>query len=198
MQREYRAMGQSASSQQHGRYPAQEPSPYASAVIRKKPHLQLESCNPNSGMIRSIPHDTREGLQSLSSASTPKSSSNSSTVSSSSDSSGGTLRYIPKMKEGGQGLLMPRGGNHLQHSGIGEGSGPTDPNPGYASPDSWGFHINITPTQEMYTANSGMVPTAGPHSGMYDKDGKQRRLNPVFQNLQNSNKTNMGWTSVPI
>jgi hypothetical protein len=85
----------------------------------------------------------------------------------------------------GKGLTMPRGGAPLHGESHAEANG-------YTSPDSWGFHINITPTQEVYAANAG-----GPTTGIKGLDPK-RRQNPVFQNLQSSNTTNMGWTSVPI
>jgi hypothetical protein len=80
---------------------------------------------------------------------------------------------------------MPRGGTALQ----GDNDPPVDPD---TSPDSWGFHINITPTQELYSA-SGV--STGPHLPPSAMDGKQ---NHVFQTLQNSNKTKVGWTNVPI
>ncbi|KAG7346790.1 hypothetical protein IV203_037791 [Nitzschia inconspicua] len=172
-------MGQSASShsnhQQH-RYGPEQPSPYASAVVRKTADFE----STNGGLKRA------SGQHSLSST---LSSSHRGSSNSTASSSNGATRYIPNMKGGSKGLVMPRGGAPL-HSVL--NAPPADPSTGgYASPDSWGFHINITPTQELYAANSAsQVPCAAPMT-----DGKR---NQVFQNLQSSNKTNMGWTSFPI
>jgi hypothetical protein len=169
-------MGQSASHHhpQQQRYTAEQPSPYASAVVRKT----ADFGNTNGGLKRASGHH---------SLSSTTSSSNKSSSNSTMSSSHGT-RYIPKMKDGGKGLVMPRGGAPLHVANA----PPADlATVGYTSPDSWGFHINITPTQELYAAN-GVPP--GPYAAPRT-DGKQ---NHVFQNLQSSNKTNMGWTSVPI
>jgi hypothetical protein len=161
-------MGNSSSSPNHrdNPYESEHPSQYASEIIRKTSDFR----NANGGLKR-----TGNGPSCLSSTT-------------SSASTNGP-RYIPNMKSGDKGLVMPRGGAPLH----GHNAPQADPSTaGYTSPDSWGFHINITPNQELY-ASSG-VP-AGPLSAPSSMEGKR---NHVFQNLQNSNKTNMGWTSVPI
>lgn len=175
-------MGQSASShQQNQRFATDQQSPYASVVVRKTADF---GSNASGGLKRA------NGDDSLSSSN--KSSSTSTTLSShgGTSMSASATRYIPNMKDGGKGLVMPRGGAPM-HAMAGSVP-PADPSSGVTSPDSWGFHINITPTQELYAANGGL-PT-GPYAAPRT-DGKR---NHVFQNLQNSNKNNMGWTSVPI
>lgn len=169
----------------------EQPSPYASAVVRKTPHLGTTASSNHGGMrrARSIRHDVNSGVGGFQSShhhhsSSTASSSQKSTSNSTVSSSAGT-RYIPHMKSG-KGLTMPRGGAPLHGAGS-----PADSN-GYTSPDSWGFHINITPTQEVYAANAGGQTTGT--SGI----APTRRQNQVFKNLQSSNTTNMGWTSVPI
>lgn len=177
-------MGQSSSSHHKDRQrhdiEFEQPSPYASAVVRKTPNLGGTS---NGGMRRerSIRHDASGvgGFQSNHHY-------NSSSTTSSSQKST-EMRYIPKIPKSGKGLIMPRGGAPLH--GGGGGGAPADH---YTSPDSWGFHINITPTQDVYAAN--VAGSALENKGLDPK----RRQNQVFQNLQSSNTTNMGWTSVPI
>ena len=194
-------MGQSSSSNRHSRdVEFEQPSPYASAIARKKPILveKIPLNDANGGLRRSIRHDMNAGMAGLENANQHHSSStasstqksSTSTVSSTSGGGGGT-RYIPNMKKS-KGLTMPRGGAPL-HSGqiaaAPSSDTPNSTNGGYTSPDAWGFHINITPTQEVYAANVG-----GTASSLDPK----RRQNQVFKNLQNANTTNMGWTSVPI
>lgn len=180
-------MGQSASSHQQQRFATDQQSPYASAVVRKTADF---GSNASGGLKRANGHHS---LSSTTSSSN-KSSSTSTTLS----SQGGTSmsasapRYIPNMKDGGKGLVMPRGGAPMHAMAGASNALPTDPSSGVTSPDSWGFHINITPTQELYAASGGL-PT-----GPYAAPRTDSKRNHVFQNLQKSNKNNMGWTSVPI
>jgi hypothetical protein len=139
-------MGQSASShQQNQRFATDQQSPYASAVVRKTADF---GSNASGGLKRA------NGHHSLSSTSTTLSSQGGTSTSAS------ATRYIPNMKDGGKGLVMPRGGAPM-HAMAGSAP-PADPSSGVTSPDSWGFHINITPTQELYAANGGL-PT-GPYA----------------------------------
>ena len=193
--------GQSSSSNRHRHardIEFEQPSPYASAIARKTPHLgaAATSSSDKGGLrrARTIRHDVNTGIGGLQqttkhhSSSTAASTQKSSSTSTVSSTGATTTRYIPHMKTG-KGLTMPRGGAPLHSGNVSSDAGA---NGGYGSPDSWGFHINITPTpQEVYAANAG-----GPSSsGLVDP---RRHQNQVFKNLQNANTTNMGWTSVPI
>ncbi|VEU39965.1 unnamed protein product [Pseudo-nitzschia multistriata] len=118
----------------------------------------------------------------------------------------GTSRYIPNMKPRatGNGLIMPTRpyGGHPSVDNKANGTNGAEMSP------QWGWYINTTPpTPELYYKHSAScstavrkqvsekaVPTA---SGITDGKPCQNR---VFQDLQNSTKTNPmgGWTSIPI
>ena len=112
-------------------------------------------------------------------------------------------RYIPNMnpRTAGNGLIMPTRpyGGHPSVENKAHGSNSAEMSP------QWGWYINTTPpTPELYHKRSSS------YSSTFNKqqlvkgdsstiDGKSCQ-NRVFQDLQNSKKTNPmgGWTSIPI
>ena len=117
-------------------------------------------------------------------------------------SSASQSRYIPNMnpRTAGNGLIMPTRPYGRYGSTDNKMVGST----GTESPQ-WGWYINTTPpTPELYSSKSSnpMMKGSGSQissrsSGTSDPKSCQ---NQVFQNLQNSKKTNPvgGWTSIPI
>ena len=124
-------------------------------------------------------------------------------------------RYIPNMnpRTAGNGLIIPtRPYGRYNTSGDNKMHG----NSGTESPQ-WGWYINTTPpTPELYYSrsmsqslnNSATIsknqlvkvdPAKNTTQASNRSDGKASQ-NLVFQNLQNSTKTNPvgGWTSIPI
>ena len=122
-----------------------------------------------------------------------------------------TSRYIPNMnpRTAGNGLIIPTrpyGGHTSVDKTASSNSSEMSP--------QWGWYINTTPpTPELYHSRSSSLSSSGPsklqsikgdtavssRSASSTIDGKSCQ-NQVFQNLQNSTKTNPmgGWTSIPI
>ena len=114
----------------------------------------------------------------------------------------GTSRYIPNMnpRTTGNGLIMPTRpfGRQISMDKKILGSNGSEMSP------QWGWYINTTPpTPEMYHSRSSpniLPPSVAPAKHQLVRTAPSRP-NEVFQNLQNSTKSNRGmggWTSIPI
>mmetsp|Transcript_13692 Transcript_13692/g.32085 ORF Transcript_13692/g.32085 Transcript_13692/m.32085 type:complete len:175 (+) Transcript_13692:152-676(+) len=119
--------------------------------------------------------------------------------------------YIPHMnpRTAGKGFIIPSKpfSKHISIENKMIGSNGSEMSP------QWGWYINTTPpTPELYhsRSTSQSLSSSNSHQNNYLMKGEETELtsarqcdsfqNKVFQNLQNSTKTNGigGWTSIPI